>query len=118
MQCAVHRSAFSPKVKERNVPDGGAVWKAIASVKDELFLGGGISGDFNLMPYAFLLSILLIFLSPRYIPFPIIPKNKFYFKGKKELKTEVTWTSKLAGGKKLAADIIEQGGGDFPHEEH
>lgn len=40
---------------------GEAVWKAIASVKDELFLGGGISDDFNLMPYAFLLSILLIF---------------------------------------------------------
>lgn len=40
---------------------GGVVWKTLASIKDELFLGGGISDDFNLMPCAFLLSILLIF---------------------------------------------------------
>lgn len=40
---------------------GGSGLEGYSSVKDELFLGGGISDDFNLMPYAFFLSILLIF---------------------------------------------------------
>lgn len=43
------------------MPERGAAWETIASVKDELFLGGGISDYFNVMPYAFLLSILLVF---------------------------------------------------------
>lgn len=37
--------------------EGGEVWKDITDVKGELFLGGGISDDFNLIPYAFLCSI-------------------------------------------------------------
>lgn len=43
-------------------------------------------------------------------------KSEFYFKGKKELKTEVTWTSKLAG-EKLAADLIEARWRGFSCEE-
>lgn len=71
----MHRSTSFPKAKKRNVClntfllgwegvgrwVGGEVWKAIMGVKGELFLGGGISDYFNLIPYAFLFSILPIF---------------------------------------------------------
>lgn len=63
--CRAQVSFLSQGQGEKCVPErgwvGGAVWETIGSVKDELFLGGGISDYFNLMPYAFLLSILLIF---------------------------------------------------------
>lgn len=36
---------------------GGKAWKGITCVESELFLGNGISDDFNLSPYVFLLSI-------------------------------------------------------------
>lgn len=64
----MHRSSSFPKVKERNVclkgagagggrVGGGEAWKGVTSVEGELFLGNGISDDFNLSPYVFLLSI-------------------------------------------------------------
>ena len=56
---------------------GGEVRKAIMGIKGELFLGGGISDYFNLIPHAFLFSILPIFLSWRYIPFLIRQKMSF-----------------------------------------
>lgn len=117
-KCTAHRSSSFPKVKERNVclkgagaadgrGGGGEAWKGITSVDGEFFLGNGISDDFNLSPYVFLLSTWPIFYHENIYSFSNQTENEFYFKGKKELKTEVTWTSKLAGEKKLAADLIE-----------
>lgn len=89
----MHGSASSPGVKERS---GNRRDKT--SVNGERLLGGG----FQTILIPFLMAFCLAFYqfsSVKVYPFSNQTQNVFYFKGEKELKTELTRPWKLAGGR-------------------